>query len=155
MKKVLLLAVLAMFVMVPFTSFAKSAITDSDLQAITAQEGVTVDMSGLTVTVSMAEQAWGDGDGFGATYTKAGWVGATDVTIPTIGFTGELTIDVGTDAGGTTAIKVGLPSLVLNGDVYQTVALGDSEKTLTQVLGTSYMHNVNVSTSGSLVITAH
>ena len=154
MKKVLLLAVLAMFVMVPFTSFAKSAITDSDLQAITAQEGVTVDMSGLTVNVSMDAQAWGDGDGFGATYTDAGWVGVTDVTIPTIGFSGDLTIDVGTDAG-TTAIQIGLPSLSLTGDLYQTVALGDSETTLTQVLGTAYMNNLSVTTAGSLVITAH
>lgn len=153
MKKVLLLAVLAMFVMVPFTSFAKSAITDSDLQAITAQEGVTIDMSGLTVTVSMAEQAWGDGDGFTG-YASAGWVGATNVTIPTIGFTGDLTIDVGT-SGSTTALKVGLPSLNLAGNVVQTLALGTSESTLTQVLGTSYMSGVDVTTSGYLVIKSH
>jgi len=153
MKKVLLLAVLAMFVMVPFTSFAKSAITDSDLQAITAQEGVTIDMSHLTVNVSMTEQAWGDGDGFTG-YASAGWVGATNVTIPTIGFSGDLTIDVGT-SGGTTALKVGLPSLTLSGDVYQTLALGTSETTLTQVLGTSYMSGVNVTTAGYLVIKNH
>ncbi len=49
MKKVLLLTVVALFVMMPFASFAKTALSDSDMSAITAQEGVSIYMN-TTVT---------------------------------------------------------------------------------------------------------
>jgi hypothetical protein len=145
--------------MVPFTSFAKSAITESDLAAITAQEGVTIDFSNFTVGgISINVQSWGDGDGFGA-YTTAGWVGATDINLASdfITITGEMTIDVGT-SGAVTALGIGLPGLNFSGDMYQTIRLADSAANLatsTQILGTAYMSGLSVSPTGSLIIRAH
>ncbi len=159
MKKVLLLAVLAVFVMVPFTSFAKSAITEGDLAAITAQEGVTIDFSSFTVgAITIDVQGWGDGDGFTG-YTGDGWVGATDINLASdfITITGEMTIDVGT-SGAVTALGIGLPGLNFSGDMYQTIRLADSAANLatsTQILGTAYMSGLSVSPSGTLIIKAH
>ena len=75
MKKILALTVIALFVMMPFASFAKTtAVSDSDLGAVTAQSGVSIDFSNLTISnVSISAQSWGDTDGFG-TYTSPGWV---------------------------------------------------------------------------------
>ena len=39
MKKVLLLAVIALFVMMPFASFAKTAISESDLSSFNSSDG--------------------------------------------------------------------------------------------------------------------
>lgn len=159
MKKVLLLAVLAVFVMVPFTSFAKSVISEGDLAAITAQEGVTINFNSFTVgAIKIAVQGWGDGNGFG-TYTSAGWVGATDISLASdfVSITGEMTIDVGTN-GSVTALGIGLPGLNFSGDMYQTIRLADSATNLaksTQVLGTAYMSGLSVSPTGTLIIRAH
>jgi hypothetical protein len=63
MKKVLLFAIIAMFMMVPM-SFAKAPITDSDLSSVTAQEGVTINFDCFTVgAITIAAQSWGDSDG--------------------------------------------------------------------------------------------
>ena len=51
MKKVLLLTVIALFVMMPFASFAKTALSDSDMSAITAQEGVSIYMNTIRKSV--------------------------------------------------------------------------------------------------------
>lgn len=160
MKKVLLLAVLAVFVMVPFTSFAKSAISEGDLAAITAQEGVTINFNSFTVgAITIGVQGWGDGNGFGTVYTSAGWVGATDISLASdfVSITGEMTIDVGTN-GSVTALGIGLPGLKFSGDMYQTIRLADSATNLatsTQVLGTAYMSGLSVSPTGTLIIRAH
>ena len=158
MKKVLLLAVLAVFVMVPFTSFAKSAISEGDLAAITAQEGVTINFDSFTVgAITIKVQGWGDENGFG-TYTSAGWVGASiALSSDFVNITGEMTIDVGTN-GSVTALGIGLPGLNFSGDMYQTIRLADSATNLatsTQVLGTAYMSGLSVSPTGTLIIKAH
>ena len=158
MKKVLLFAVLAMFLMVPM-SFAKTAISESDLAAVTAQEGVTINFDCFTVgAISIAAQSWGDSDGCTSCggYTGEGWVGATiDMSTDFVGIKGNMTIDVGT-SGTTTALVIGLPTLNLKGNMTQVVKLGTAANLSgAAVLGTAYMSGLSVSPSGQLIIHAH
>jgi hypothetical protein len=159
MKKVLLLTVVALFVMMPFVSFAKTAISESDLSDLTAQEGVTISFSNLAISgVSLVTQSWGDSDGF-SSYLGSGWVGASiGMSGNVLALSGDMTIDVGT-SGAKTGVKIGLPSLVVGGSnftVDQKVMLSTA-KTLsgTQVLGTSYMSGLTATITGGLIITAH
>ena len=158
MKKVLLFAVLAMFLMVPM-SFAKTAISESDLAAVTAQEGVTINFDCFTVgSISIDVQSWGDADGCATCggYTAAGWVGATiNMSTDFVNIEGNLTIDVGND-GTKTALIIGLPTLNLDGSMTQVVKLGTAaDLTGAAVMGTAYMSGLSVSPSGKLVIHAH
>lgn len=159
MKKVLLFAVVAMFLMVPM-SFAKTAISESDLAAVTAQEGVTINFDCFTVgAISIDVQSWGDSDGCAGCggYSAAGWVGATiDMSTDFVGIEGNLTIDVGT-SGTQTALVIGLPTLNLAGYMTQIVKLSsDPDLDVNSgVLGTAYMSGLSVSPSGKLIIHAH
>jgi hypothetical protein len=102
MKKVLLLAVVALFVMMPFASFAMSTISDSDLNAITAQEGVSIYLNSITVSNMSMTMSWGQSNLSGLSGTpisgfafeQGGFVGA-DVSVGSVGVNGLLTIDVG------------------------------------------------------------
>jgi len=159
MKKVLLFAVLAMFLMVPM-SFAKTAITESDLAAVTAQEGVTINFDCFTVgAISIDVQSWGDSDGCATCggYTSSGWVGAEiDMSSDFVTISGDMTIDVGTNSGGVTALAIGLPTLNLVGSMTQVVKLANNAQlTGGSVLGTAYMSGLSVSPSGVLIIHAH
>jgi hypothetical protein len=164
MKKILVLAIIALFVMVPFASFAKTAVSDSDLGAVTAQEGVTIDFAGLSLSaVSLDVQSFGDADGF-ASYTGAGFVGAAiQMSGNVVSLSGTMTIDVGTNATTGTAVKIGLPTVQLgsagsnNLNITQVLKLA-SDKTLTtgaSTLGTMYMGNLTATISGGLVVRAH
>src|SRR5208337_3982704 len=102
MKKVLLLAVVALFVMMPLASFAMTTISDSDLNAITAQEGVSIYLNDVTLTGMTMTMSWGQANLSTNTTNKianfcfdqGGFVGA-DVTVGAVSVTGLLTIDVG------------------------------------------------------------
>jgi len=59
MKKVLLLGVVALFVMMPFASFAMTTISDSDMSVITAQEGVSIYLNNITLSGINATMSWG------------------------------------------------------------------------------------------------
>ena len=158
MKKVLLLTIVAFLMMVPM-SFAKTAISDSDLADVTAQEGVTINFDCFTVgAITIAAQSWGDADGCTTCggYTAAGWVGAS-VTMSSnfVRISGNMTIDVGT-SGTRTALVIGLPTLNLAGSMTQVVKLGTAANLSGgSVLGTSYMSGVSVNPSGQLIIFAH
>jgi len=97
--------------MMPFASFAKTAISESELSELTAQEGVTINFTGLAISnVALAVQSWGDADGF-AGYTSSGWVGAAiTMTGDVVALSGSMTIDVGS-SGTLTAVRIGLPSV--------------------------------------------
>ncbi len=158
MKKVLLFAVIAMFLMVPM-SFAKTAISEQDLGNVTAQEGVTINFDCFTVgAITIDVQSWGDSDGCTTCggYTASGWVGATvNMSTDFVGISGDLTIDVGT-SGTQTALIIGLPTLNLTGSMTQVVKLGTSpDLSGASVLGTSYMSGLSVSPTGQLIIHAH
>ncbi|MFZ2398094.1 MAG: DUF6160 family protein [Smithella sp.] len=165
MKKILLLTVIAVFVMMPLASFAKTAISDSELGAVTAQTGVTIDFSNLNLTLNPTVAgltiSWGDDNGFTG-YASPGWVGAqiTNLTNTTVGISGTMDIDVGTNAG-TTAIGIKLPATINVGvdEVTMAVKLA-ADKTLTTTagtLGTASILNLGLSvgTSGTLAIYAH
>jgi len=159
MKKILLLTVIAVFVMMPFASFAKTAISDSELSALSAQAGVTIDFSQFNLgDIQVSTQSWGDANGFTAgTYTTAGFVGASlSLSTNAISLTGTMDIDVGT-SGTRPALGIKLPGISIGGSVDQTVKLA-SDKTLTSnvgTLGTSYMAGITFSPSGTIIIYAH
>jgi hypothetical protein len=160
MKKILLLTVIALFVMMPFASFAKTAVSDSDLSDVTAQSGVTINFQSLNVqNVTMTMQSWGDSDGFSG-YATAGWVGAAmSLAGNVVGLGGTMNIDVGT-TGSTTRLAIDLPSITIGAgaglNVDQTIKLGsDKLLTGTQVLGQSYMGGLQATISGSVQIYAH
>jgi len=145
--------------MVPM-SFAKTAITESDLAAVTAQEGVTINFDCFTVgAISIDVQSWGDSDGCATCggYTSSGWVGAEiDMSSDFVTISGDMTIDVGTNSGGVTALAIGLPTLNLVGSMTQVVKLANNAQlTGGSVLGTAYMSGLSVSPSGVLIIHAH
>ncbi len=129
MKKILVCVTVAVFcMMMPFVSFAKKIITESELSGITAQEGVTIDFTGTSYTYSTISGnvmvtnwapslfAWGDGNGFGSTYTAAGWVGVSNMTMgaaSNIIMYNAMTLDVGS-SGTVTKLNIGLPSVFIH-----------------------------------------
>src|SRR5512136_1172054 len=98
MKKILSLSIMIFFLMVSM-SFAKTAISDSDLEGVTAQEGVTISFACFTLgSINIAVQGWGDSDGCTSGcggYTAAGWVGnSLNTSANFLSITGTMTIDV-------------------------------------------------------------
>ncbi len=130
MKRKLIMVIAFIIIMAPFAVLGKTAISDKELDDVTAEEGVTVDLSRLTVatTAAVGTTSWGDGDGYGSTYTSAGFMGTTDTamtgTFATFG--GSANIDVGTEAGQT--------SLILQ---MPTTTLGEISANTVMKLGTT------------------
>jgi opacity protein-like surface antigen len=163
MKKLILTMVLVL-VMMPFASFAKTVISDSDLGVVTAQSGVSISFASLNVSgVNVTIQSWGDTDGFTAGgYTTQGWVGAAmTMTGNVVGLSGTMNIDVGT-SGTQTRLKVDLPTVVIGAGAGltqdQTIKLS-SAKTLDATgfgtLGQSYVAGLTATIQGSVQIYAH
>lgn len=104
MKRKFIFAIVFIFIMLPLAAFTKTVISDKELDDVTAEDGVSLDLSQLTLgTVNTAATiSWGDGDGYGSAYTSAGFIGTTDNN--TVGsnfatFSGTATqIDVGSGA---------------------------------------------------------
>ncbi|MFZ2395790.1 MAG: DUF6160 family protein [Smithella sp.] len=157
MKKILLLTVIALFVMMPLASFAKTAITDSELGSVTAQTGVTIDFTGFDLgTITIDTVSWGDNNGF-TNYATEGWIGASvDISTNAIKITDKMDIDVGTNAG-ITAVGIKLPTITVSGSIEAVVKLA-ADKTLATnagTLGTVFISGLNVNPSGTLAIYAH
>jgi hypothetical protein len=158
MKK-LILIVAALLVMLPLVSFAKTVISESELAELTAQQGVTITFSGLSISnVQLSVSSWGDSDGFTG-YLSSGWVGtAISMTGNVVALSGAMDIDVGS-SGAVSAVRIGLPTLSIGSTTFQVdqiVRLANT-KTLSggQVLGTSYMSGLTATVTGALTITAH
>lgn len=157
MKKILLLTVIALFVMMPFASFAKTAISDSELGSVTAKTGVTIDFSQFQLgSISIGTMSWGD-TGFTG-YASEGWVGSSlTLSDNAVNISGTMTIDVGTNAG-VTAIGIKLPTINVSGNIESVVKL-DALKTLDSAnagtLGTAFISGLSVNPSGTLIIYAH
>jgi hypothetical protein len=167
MKKILALTVIALFVMMPFASFAKTAISDSDLAGVTAQEGVHIAFNNVTVSnVSIGVQSWGQTASGISGYASAGFIGAAitmDGDVISFPATATMDIQVGSNASNKTVVQISLPTINI-GDVAglggthalnitQVVTLA-TDKTLTtnaQVLGTAYMGNVKATVGGGSV----
>ncbi|MBP7017373.1 MAG: hypothetical protein KBB23_09355 [Smithella sp.] len=105
MKKIVVCVVVMMFlVTLPFVALAKKvSLTEEELSATTAQEGVTIDFGGdnffqtnLSIRGNFAPalQSWGDGDGCTdcGGYTAKGWIGVRNVTMsPYVQMAGNFT----------------------------------------------------------------
>ena len=104
MKKSLVWLVVSMFlVTMPVVLLAKEPIAENELEAITAQEGVTIDFGGdnffqtnLSIRGNFAPslQSWGDSDGCTdcGGYTSKGWIGVRNVTMdPYVQMAGNFT----------------------------------------------------------------
>ena len=103
------MAVTMLIVMAPFVLSAKTAISDEELSAVIAQEGVTLDTSITVTDVVPTLFSYGDSDGF-AGYTSPGWFGLANINVGAdeIEVTGPMTIDIGSN-GSVTKLNIGLP----------------------------------------------
>lgn len=163
MKKILALAIVAVFVMMPVASFARTAISDDDLGSVIAQQGVTIDFVNLTVnSTSLTSLAWGDTGGFTG-YTGNGWAGIGSVTIngDVVVMNGPMNIDIGTN-GSSTRVNVLLPTIAIGGtaglNVTASVKL-DYLSTLASAnastLGVLDISGLKTSVTGSLQVYGH
>jgi hypothetical protein len=118
MKKLLILTIAVGFVMLPFASFGKTVISDSDLEEVTAEEGVSVNFSNFSVrgTATVGTTSWGDSDGYPtASYNSPGYAGANGVSLSgnIVSFNATpLNVDVGT-SGSSTRVNFTLPTTTL------------------------------------------
>lgn len=163
MRKVLILAVIAVFVMMPFASFSKTAISDSELDYLIAQAGVSIQLSNITVNnVSVTAFSIGDSDGFTG-YTGAGFAGLSGVN--TIGnlveFSGAINVDVGT-SGSRTMLDILLPTTTIGGAAGMNVIGSlktDSTKGLAGAnagtLGYVDIRGISIVVSGPVGVFAH
>ena len=153
MKRLIKFLALATVVcMVPFTAFSMQMISDTEMDQVTGQSGITIVFSGnttegaLSIDVSLRGLAWGDTDGIGGDtlagyFTMDGQNGDTGAPMDTtlsikIKHLSKMTLDVGTTNStntikvdgtdvvpvDTSFIKLGVPDLVLS------VAMADEGK---------------------------
>jgi hypothetical protein len=60
MKKILISVLITIFVMIPLASFAKTAISDSELGTVTGETGVSIDFSSFIIgSTSIGTNYWG------------------------------------------------------------------------------------------------
>ena len=154
MKRNLMLAIILAFIMIPLALSARTAITDTDLDTVTAQSGVNIDFTNFKVTsLSVSTISWGDSDGvpddaYDTSYTAghyiaAGYFGVKGVTIASnaagnsVDFSGSMNIDVGT-SGTKTKMQIALPQIVVGGsagmNIVATLKL-DNTKLLSTTTG--------------------
>ena len=162
MKKSLALAIILIFVMAPLASFARTAISDSELDSVIAQEGVTIEFVNVTLNnVSMTTFVWGDADGF-TDYTGEGWAGLGDITISgdVVVMNGPMNIDVGA-SGNSTRVNILLPTVSIGGtaglNVTATVKLAASSNLATNATtgGILDIKGLKTQVSGSVMVYAH
>ena len=138
------LAVTTVICMIPFTAFAMQTISDTEMDNVTGQSGITIVFAGnsaegaLSIDVSLRGLAWGDTDGTGGDtlagyFTMDGQDADTQAPMDTtlsikIKHLSKMTLDVGTTNStnpikvdgtdvvpvDTSFIKLGVPDLVLS-----------------------------------------
>ena len=82
MKSALLFFIIFLF---PFSIWAMTPLTDSELSDVTGQAGVSIFVD-ITMDIHIGVLAWGDSDGLGSNniwgaQTNGGYVGVTNLTI--------------------------------------------------------------------------
>ena len=159
MNRVLMLAVIALLVMMPFASFARTAISDNDLDAVTAATGVSVAFTNDKVSsVALTVTSWGDSDGFSG-YSGTGYMGVNGVTIGgnIALISGTMNVDVGT-SGASTRMNVVLPAITLGTMNVDASLVLDSVKTLnnnSNLLGSLDMKGFSTQIGGTVTVFAH
>jgi hypothetical protein len=131
MKKLLAIAIVLM--MVPFSAFAMETISDSDMDNVTGQAGVSISISNVKIYQTIDSLAFVDTDGvaalggaggaiglanFKSAMTIDGFVNGVDADFgdvaTAVGYTGDttpLTIDVAQYPVLGTAVIIGVPTL--------------------------------------------
>ncbi len=167
MKKIFTAIVLFTLVVLPMSVLAMTDITDDELSTVTGQAGVSINVD-VTANLTIGTVAWGDSDGF-AGYTNAGFVGIEglnltvhasgrhDGAFATTGATAvgymandPITIDVGTNDGGQSIVRIGLPTFHITVSTLQTdifvsgVTAGAPTSTTAQQLGNIYMSGIEI-----------
>ncbi len=146
--------IVALLVIPSLTSFAKTVISDSDLDNLTAETGVSITFNSVSVvgTVSIESASWGDNDGF-AGNTGAGYAGFTDIDItggPNLTtLNGSFLVDIGT-SGSSTVMNLGLPTLTIGSmDPNGVIRLG-ANKDLSGggLLGTFFVYGLYTTAGG-------
>jgi len=181
MKKLLAIAIVLM--MVPFTAFAMETISDSDMDNVTGQAGVSISLDNVKIYQSIDGISYTDTDGI-AGAASAGTIAITNITqvitldaiadgteytnaagdvVATCATSRPLTIDVtaldsasATKMGGPAAIVIGLPTLEINVSEFSfDIELSNAAGT-TASFGTIKVGAQKVAIlSGTIVIAAH
>ena len=169
MKKILSAIVLFALVVLPMSVMAMTTISDNELSTVTGQAGVSINVD-VTAQLTIGTVAWGDSDGF-AGYTNAGFVGIGGLNLSVhasgrhdgafstggataIGYMANdpITIDVGTNDSGATAVRIGLPTFhisvsTLQTDIFVSGATGNPAgptSTTAQQLGSIYISGIEI-----------
>ena len=164
MKRFLTLAILVLFLMMPLASSAKVAISDSDLDAVTAETGVSITFNNVTLTsaTSLGVLSWGDADGF-ASAASGGIAGLANISMTAGNFAvinGDMLVDVGTNAAtGGTKVKISLPKIVLGGagsNISATLRTDTAQKLNTSTFATNItVTNLAIAVGGIITVSAH
>ncbi|MGB5218673.1 MAG: hypothetical protein WBN66_10285 [Smithella sp.] len=178
MKKNLAASIIVIFLLtLPILSFAKTAITDQELETLSAEAGVTLDFSApiytagsvsgsvLVTNWSPAKFSWGDSDGFTG-YTSSGWAGlagSMNATASNIIMYNAMTLDVGS-SGTATKINIGLPSILVHPvetqyklriGANEIMNQGDDHYALGALYNDKFALIINPSGVGSIAISNH
>ena len=137
MKRLFTFGIVALFVLLPLLSSARTIVADDELAGVTAEAGVTIDFTDLNVNnTTLTSVAWGDTNGFTG-YASTGWLGITGVNGANIIMTGNLStisgamnIDVGS-SGTASILRIGLPNLNMGWMSVNATLVESSSATLT------------------------
>jgi len=145
------LFVVAALLLVPIAALAgMTAISDSELQDVEAQAGITLNMS---LGVTMTSMAWQDNDGF-ATCTSTGAVILSGLTMPTISIS-NVNIDAGTCSSTSwLAIDTGSSNLISGDMTINDVVIGTSDTATVMSLGKFTQRGIGI-TFGTIKIAGH
>lgn len=161
MKKILMFAIIAVFIMMPLASFAKSAISDKDLDAVTAETGVSIVFDNVKInSAALTSLSWGDSDGYTGA-TGPGYVGINGVAIAgsLVEMSGTMNVDVGND-GSSTRVKIDLPTISLGGSAGMNITAnlklsGNSDLSSGATLGNIDIRGFKTSVIGTVTVFAH
>ena len=162
MKRILILGIVALFIMMPLASFAKTVISDNELAGVTAETGVSIVFTNVNVgnnATTLTSAAWGDSDGFSSPYTGQGWLGISNVTITgnLAQLNGTMNMDVGS-SGTATRLNIDLPTMTLGTmNVLATMKLGTTADLTgsSSILGYVDIRGFSTTVSGSIQVYAH
>lgn len=145
------LFVLAALLLVPIAALAgMTAISDSELQDVEGQTGVTISM---TLGVTATGMAWEDDDGFGVCSTT-GAVILSNMTMPNISLS-NVNIDAGS-CGGTSwlAIATGSGDIISGTMIIEDVLIGSAWNATDESLGKIVQTGIGISL-GTIQIAGH
>lgn len=139
------------------------------LYMVNCQTGIGTDVDVTVDRIDLATFSWGDDNGFGATYTNAGFVGLKNTSIIGVTAYGSVAIDVKKEEGDVNSVhirfddmnvgmcdtKIGMKGMDIGIDTLDTaVVLGDKKdfSGTMYVLGTLYMKRLDMTINGDLKI---